>query len=126
MQAGDAFLLVNRQLDDHLWVIVSDPKKDADKVLIVSLTTAAPHKESVCLIQAGEHPWVTHETCVAYDTAKVVALASLFGWKDAGHLQMQDPLSPVLLRRVREHAGDSVDLALEYAELLSDQGLLDL
>jgi hypothetical protein len=72
MDAGDSFLLVNQKLDDHLWVIVSDPKKDSTKVLIVSLTTAAPHKESVCLIHTGEHSWVTHESCVAYNYAQIV------------------------------------------------------
>src|SRR5205823_2432203 len=77
VQAGDAFLLGYKGLDDHLWVIVSDPTKDAQRVLLISLTTAAPHKESVCLIQAGEHPWVKHETCVAYDKAKVVSLDQL-------------------------------------------------
>jgi hypothetical protein len=126
VQAGDTFLLVNQNLDDHLWVVLSEPPKDASRVLIVSLTTAAQHKESVCLIHAGEHPWVTHETCVAYNYAKLVTLANLHGWKDAGHLKLQDPVSAALLKRIRERAADSVDLALEYAELLSDQELLDL
>lgn len=97
MEAGDTFLLVNKKLDDHLWVILSDPQKDTRQILIVSLTTAAPHKESVCLLQAGEHPWVTHETCVAYNTARLVTLANLHAWKDAGHLEMQAPLSAGLL-----------------------------
>jgi hypothetical protein len=126
VQAGDTFLLVNKKLDDHLWVILSDPNKDAEKVLIVSLTTAAPHKELICLVQPVEHPWVTHETCVAYNFAKVVSLANLYSWKDAGHLQIQPPLAASLLNRIREQAAESVDLRLEYAELLSDQGLLDL
>jgi hypothetical protein len=126
VQAGDTFLLVNQKLDDHLWVILSDSQMDANRVLLVSLTTAAAHKESVCLIQAGEHPWVTHESCVAYNHAKVVTLAQLHGWKDAGHLKLQDPLSAAMLKRIRERAAESVDLALEYAELLSDQELLDL
>jgi hypothetical protein len=126
MEAGDTFLLVNKQLDDHLWVILSDPKKDTEQILIVSLTTAAPHKEAVCLLQAGEHPWVTHETCVAYNTARLVTLANLHGWKDGGHLNTQTPLSSALLKRIRDRASDSVDLALRFADLLTEQGLLDL
>jgi hypothetical protein len=126
VNAGDTFLLVNQKLDDHLWVILSDPGKDSTRVLIVSLTTAAPHKESVCLVHAGQHPGVTHESCVAYNYAKIVTLANLHAWKDAGHLKLQVPLSPNLFKRIREQSAESVDLALEFAELLAEQGLLEL
>ena len=74
MNSGDTFLLDDRAIDDHLWVVISDPNKDEDRILIVSLTTAACYKERACIIQASEHPWVRHETCVAYDKARVVSL----------------------------------------------------
>jgi hypothetical protein len=125
VQAGDTFLLGDKQVDDHLWVILSDPTKDAQRVLLVSLTTAAPHKESVCLIQPDEHPWVRHETCVAYDKAKAVSLDQLSDLKNKGFIQLQAPVSAILLQRIRDRAGDSVDLAMELADILSEQGLVD-
>jgi hypothetical protein len=125
VQAGDAFLLGDKGLEDHLWVILSDPTKDAQRVLLISLTTAAPHKESVCLIQAGEHPWVRHETCVAYDKAKVVSLDQLYALKNKGLIQLQAPVSAILLKRIRDSAADSVDLAIELADILSEQELVD-
>jgi hypothetical protein len=123
VQAGDTFLLADKRLDDH---VLSDPERGAERVLLVSLTTTAPHKERACVVQAGEHSWVRHETCVAYNHAKLVTLKQLHDWKDAGHLRTQDPLTPALLERIRRGAADSVDLPLELAVLLSDQGLLDL
>jgi hypothetical protein len=125
VQAGDTFLLGDKEVDDHLWVILSDPTKDPQRVLIVSLTTAAPHKESVCLIEAGEHPWVRHRTCVAYDKGKAVSLAQLYDLKNKGLIQLQAPVSPTLLARIRDKAGDSVDLAIELADIPSEQGLVD-
>jgi len=53
VQAGDTFLLGDKRVDDHLWVIVSDPTTDASRVLLVSLTTAAPHKESGNIVLVG-------------------------------------------------------------------------
>ena len=125
MHAGDAFLLLDKSVDDHLWIVVSDPIKDKNKVLIVSMTTAAPHKEAVCLIQPGEHPWVRHDTCVSYDNARLVSLQQLLALKDTGMLDMQEPCSNLLLKRIRDAAGDSVDLPMEMAEILSEQELVD-
>ncbi|MFO0807516.1 MAG: hypothetical protein U0746_02740 [Gemmataceae bacterium] len=126
MRAGDTFLASNPALENHLWVVISNPDADPDRVLCVSLTTAAAHKEDACLVQPGEHPWVTHLTCVAYDKAKAVRLDDLFRLKDSGTIVKKDPVSPELLQRIREKSLDSIDLPMEFADLLADQGLIDL
>jgi len=125
VQAGDTFLVKSHSLDDHLWVVLSDPTKDPTRVLIVSLTTATDYKERVCLIQAGQHPWVRHESCVAYDKAKVVALSHLLALKDQGLIELQTAISAQLLQQIRDRAGDSVDLPMEMADILSQQELVD-
>jgi|SRR5581483_2859852 len=126
MDAGDTFLAANKELEDHLWVIISDPDQDPDRVLCVSLTTAAPHKELVCLIEAGEHPWVTHQTCVAYDKARLVTRQQLFALKDSGTIIKHPPVGDGLLKRIRDGCLASADLPMEFAELLANQGLIDL
>jgi len=123
MDAGSTFLLT--QKDSHLWIVLSDPAIDAENVLIVNLTTAHHLKESVCLLEAGEHPWVCHRTCVNYADAKVVPLKSLYALKDKGLLRLQNPLSAALLQRVREGAAPSVRMSLENAQILIDQRLID-
>jgi hypothetical protein len=125
VQAGDTFLVKDHTLDDHLWIVLSDPINDAEHVLIVSLTTATDYKERVCLIQPAQHPWVRHETCVAYDKAKVVALSQLLSLKDQGLIELQTPITVELLQHIRDRAGDSVDLPMEMADILSQQGLVD-
>jgi hypothetical protein len=91
MEAGSTFLLT--ELDKHLWIVLSDPKLDDTKVLLVSLTTAHHLKESVCLLEVGDHPWVRHQTCVNYQDAKVVSLKKLYELKDKGLLRLQEPLT---------------------------------
>ncbi len=111
--------------DSHFWIILSDPKKDPARVLIVNLTSWEAWKDQACTFAVGDHPYVQHKTCVNYRDAKVVALEKLYQLKDSGKLKMGEPLSPGLLQKVREAVADSL-LALEYADLLCSQGLIDL
>ncbi len=70
MQAGDTFYLQHQAADGHLWVIISDPEQNPARVLFVSMTSYDIDKEDVCLIQAGEHPRVTHKTCINYQLTR--------------------------------------------------------
>ncbi len=124
MKAGDTFRSVNSAVDIHLWVIISDPRQDASQVLIVSLTTYEAKKESVCLLDVGDHPFVRHKTCVAYNLAKAPSLAQLEQARDAGHLIQDNPISASILLRIREGAALSKKLAVNYYVILEDQGLV--
>lgn len=121
---GDAFRSSNRSIDIHLWVIISDPLIDPARVLIVSLTTLKPHKESVCVLRSGEHRAVSHDTCIAYDLAKVTAVEKLVEARDKGLLALDVPVSEGILRRIREGASLSRRIAIEHFELLEAQGLI--
>lgn len=80
-------------------MIVSDPEIDPRRVLLLSLTTYRDGKEDVCLIERGQHPFVRHTTCVAYDIAKVVTLDQLTAFRDSGQLEIQAPANEELLAR---------------------------
>jgi hypothetical protein len=125
LDAGTTFVLKDKAVDGHLWVIVSDPGLDAAKVLFVSLTTYTDYKEDVCLVRVGDHPWVRHLSCIAYDFAKVTTLDKLNALKDKGHLELQPPVSAELLKRIRQAAMASTRLAIDYYSILEDQGLLE-
>jgi hypothetical protein len=62
MEAGETFYLPDKSADGHLWIVISDPKKDPDRVLLVSMMSYDLDKEDVYLIDAGEHPKVKHKT----------------------------------------------------------------
>lgn len=124
MKAGDTFRPADRSVDIHLWVIIFDPDLDPSKVLIVSLTTFTAKKESVCLLDVGDHPFIRHPTCVAYNFAKAPSVAQLEKAKDLGLLIPDDPVSAEILQRIREGAAISTKLAIEYGALLDRQGLI--
>ncbi len=56
MKAGDTFILPDDSADKHLWVVISDPDQDPERILVVGLTSYDVTKEDVCLIKAREHP----------------------------------------------------------------------
>ena len=125
MQAGDTFYLQHQAADGHLWVIISDPEQDAERVLFASMTSHNVDKEDVCLIQAGEHPRVMHQTCINYQLIRHSSLANLDQLRAKGMIRPQPPVAPDLLRRIRQGAARSRRIAFEHIELLDDQNLLD-
>jgi hypothetical protein len=124
MQAGNTFVF--SQVDIHLWMVISDPRKDPANVLIVNFTTLQPIHESCCLVNAGEHPFVHHQTCVNYAASKVTTDQKLELARARGLLTMHQDLSPQLLQRIRESAMESQRLKLDHAQILANQGLVEI
>jgi len=123
VKLGATFLRVDS--DRHLWIILSDPEKSPDQVLLVNMTTLDERKESVCVLEAGDHPWITHQTCINYGDAVLTSLSKLLEAKDGGAVKPQESLSEAVLKRILAAVSDSARIALENAELLRDQGLVD-
>ena len=126
MRLGDAFTLRVGGVNDHLHIVISDPTKNPVSVLLVSVTTFNDSKEDACLFNANEHPWILHRSCVAYDFAKVVTNEQLEQHRVAGQLKMEQPFDDLLLRRVWKGAGESARLKMAFADLLIEQGFLDI
>lgn len=127
MKAGDTFRIpqAGTSLDSHLWVVISDPAQDANKILIVNFTTLRADSETACVLVAGEHPFVKHDTCVNYRGAKVVSEANIQLLMRAGHMQAHATVSAAILKRIQDGAAASTRMSLEHAEILSKQGLID-
>jgi hypothetical protein len=125
MEAGDTFYLPDKAADGHLWIVISDPAKNPDRVLLVSMTSYDVDKEDVCLIDVGEHPRVKHKTCICYKPARATSLENLRRLRDTGYLVMQEQVSRELLQRIRRGVSLSRRIDLEHIELMEEQQLLD-
>jgi hypothetical protein len=125
VKSGDTFTLKDKSVDSHLWIIVSDPAVDAERVLFVSMTSYDVTKEKVCLLDVGDHPFIKHRTCIAYDFAKVAPLKALVALRDQGQLTVSQPVSDELLERICQGISLSRRISVEYVMLMIDQGLLD-
>jgi hypothetical protein len=127
MKAGDSFRIPQpgTSLDSHLRVVISDPAADPQRVLIVNFTTHRKDSEPACILQAGEHPFVRHETCVNYAGAKVVSEAQVQTLLQKGLLSSHAALSAALLERIRQGAAASERMSLDHADILIDQRLIE-
>ena len=101
MQQRTTFRLT--QVDDHLWVVLSDPSQFPHEVVIASFTTEARYPEKTCIVEQNEHPTgLTHRSCIAFEFARVVSLDQLYGFKDTGLLKIQ--LIPFLPLRCKRYS----------------------
>jgi hypothetical protein len=124
VRAGDTFFL-SGVADRQLWVILSDPEIDPGRVLFVSLTSHDVTKEDVCMIEAGEHPFIRHKTCAYYGDIREASLAKLAAIRDAGRLVTNVPVSADLLARIRRGVSRSKDIQYKYVDFLLEQGVMD-
>jgi hypothetical protein len=125
MQAGATFYLSRKAADGHLWVVISDPLSDPERVLFTSMTSHDVTKESVCVIEGSEHENLKHKTCIAYEYTKCTTLQNLNRLIEAGELRPQSPVSLEILARIRRGASLSKRIEFRYIEILCDQDLLD-
>jgi hypothetical protein len=125
VKAGDTFLLKDKAVDGHLWIIISDPDVNEDQVLFVSMTSYDITKEKVCLLDVGDHPFIIHKTCIAYEFAKTAPLKDLTALRDQGLLTMSQPVTAELLERIRQGVSLSRRIGVEHVNLMIVQGLLD-
>jgi hypothetical protein len=97
MRLGSTFLI------EHLWIVVSLPTAESH-VVLVSFTTRRWNSDTSCVVQAGEHPWVKHETVVEYEKARVFDPPTQQKVLANKMLRPQADVSLTLLTRIQEGA----------------------
>ncbi len=125
MKAGSTFYIRDRGVDTHLWVVISDPDRDPLRVVLVSMTTYEDYKEDMCLLDVGDHPNISHKTCIAYNEARMTTLETLKTSIGGGHLSMQPSVSEAVLWRIRAGVSKSTKIHYKYVEILLDQEVIE-
>ena len=120
-RVGDCFVIVGKLA--HLWIVLSDPEKDDERVLLVNVTTLEAYKDQTCKLTCGSHPFITHDSCVNFGAAKLVSLATLINLEAQGKLRWHEPLSEKTYRYIFEMAILSPETPYLGSELLLAQRL---
>lgn len=124
-RAGDTFIHTRATgLLPHLWAIISDTERSAEHVVIVSLTTWSKDKDASCTLEAPDHPFVKHPTCVSYRDARMVTTADLVRLEQQRLIDRREPLMPAVLDRIRAGAGCSPFIKIQVRQFLDEQHLL--
>lgn len=111
MNPGDTIFSI------HLWVICSGPQPPDDAVVAFNLTSKDWDSDTSCVIQAGEHPYVRHESVIAYQYGELfrpdhIARLKLLAPRE------YDPVSPELLLRIQQGAVASPDTREQLKKIM--------
>ncbi len=126
MNAGDTLIIdePGTSLDSHLWIVISDPAENPDEVVLVNFTKYRADKDQACIVELGDHPFISQRTCVEYRGAKTASAKELQILLDSGQISSHKPASPELLRRIRDGVPNS-RMRNEHVLLLIAQGVID-
>lgn len=125
---GDTFWAgeVAKDLNGHLCVILSDPARNPEQVLIVALTTWEDYKDDSCMLDTDDHPFISHLSCVAYDILPhPVSLQQLESLMAEGLIKKREPLDQGVLAKMLDGAGESRFLPNIFHKILLEQNLID-
>jgi hypothetical protein len=101
--AGDTFyLLRGTGPQPHLWVLLWGPAGAADAFLAVHLTSLRPYSDRTCVLAAGEHPFVRHDTVAQYRDVRRIVRSELEAAIARREAFVRERASPALLERLRE------------------------
>jgi hypothetical protein len=125
VNTGDTFLieLPGTSRISHLWILISDPTQSPECIL-VNLTSWREDKDPSCVLEAGDHSFIQHRTCVNFAAAKRVPIAWLEAAVQKGSAIPHQPAHAVL-DRILEAIPNSRSIPLAIAQFLADQGMID-
>lgn len=92
----------------HLFAIAVGPQQldgygEQSQVIMVSVTSIKPDYpyDAACVIRAGEHPFVTHDSYVYYRDPRIEPVAHVENLVETAVWQVKDSCSEELLNRIR-------------------------
>ena len=118
-----------QNLSPHLWIVLSDPNLDNDRIVIVDITTwrdrAIFLNDASCIVEAGEHPFVKKKSYVFYREARITSQSDMEKCIAVGLMTPQEDCRPELLERVLVGASQSPQTPIKIIGVLEDQGLIE-
>jgi len=87
-------------------------------VSVTSVKPDFPH-DPACVIKAGEHPFIVHDSFVYYRDPRIEPMAHVQAMVDQAVWQAKEPCSPELLARIRAGLATSVRVPRYIKKLLA-------
>lgn len=101
LECGDTFLIEDVDGPEcHLWIVITPPSEG--EVVIVSVTTKRQKSETLVILKKGDHPFIEHDSVIAYRYSKVVTVESIETAIKNGTAKKREPASPSLLKRAQD------------------------
>lgn len=121
---GFAYLWIDKSDVRHLWFVLSSPTIDPDYVVTVNVSTFNPKKDQSCILEPGEHGFVTVKSCVMYDEAEFRTLYELEQMIASNTIIPHEPANAALFDKLLEGAYATRRMPAKFKTILSNQGVL--
>jgi len=116
------------EVSSHLYVIISSPFGNPEKVIIVNLTTwrdrAIELNDESCVVNSGEHGFVKTKSYIYYREAKEPLIENLQEAMRKGLITPLENCSADLLSKILLGAEKSPFTPLKVLQVLKDQELI--
>jgi hypothetical protein len=93
-------------IDEHLWVVVTEPDAD-DRVVCVCFLTQRAWTDPTTLCEVGEHPFFKEPTVVGYNFAAHYKVKRITKNIECGSFTKKQRCSSVLLEKIRDGVSKS-------------------
>ncbi len=107
-----------------MWIIITDPDADG-KAVGVNVTTRQTYSELTVIVNAGEHPFVNHESVINYRDARIIdvkAVEAAIAFKPRNFVcKSHSPCSPVFLKKVQDGMLKSKNVEKAIKKRCSDE-----
>lgn len=116
LKEGCTFLYRYSGSDLHLFIVITGTVSINKTIMytctmISSWKQGSPLCDPACIIEAGEHPFITHKSYIAYKETVQFTEEQLNKKFLNGECIPRDSLSPELLKRVKDSAAKSRKIA---------------
>jgi CMP-2-keto-3-deoxyoctulosonic acid synthetase len=101
LKCGDTFLTGDGDEDNfHLWIIITPPNEG--EVVTVCVVTAHKRSERLVVLNKGDHPFVEHESVVAYRWSTIRAVDDIEAAFTARAAKQREPINPEILKTIQD------------------------
>jgi len=113
---GNALSMPSGPQGDHLFVISGGPYRKqcypgAQYILVPLCTVSGTRYDTACLIQPGEHRFVTRLTYVLYSSASIRSESDLCAGINNGIFRLDEDVTELLLLRIQDGLRNSKHVA---------------
>ena len=117
---GETFFF-HQSYDKHLSIIISAPDLNPNEIVLANFTTWDKDKDQSCVLEAGEHAFLKHRSCVYYRW-RTISLEQFRKALRKGAIRLtNDPVSPKVLEKLQRGALSSKLIPDRNKEILKKQ-----
>ena len=105
---GDTFLFEYPEPYNHLFIVITKVENGTVACTMITSVKGNPnHDDPACIIHAGDHPFIKHDSFIAYKNTVIFEESMLIKNLENGIYPKKEPVTPALLAKIKAGAFNS-------------------